>query len=457
MTPALRIISPGLSTTIQDVGRSGFQRLGVSVSGALDRYRFTPPRLAGNPGNTGALEALYVGPTFAVDTDDTPRAAAGADAALELLDDAHARCGELIPTMRSARVRRAPVIRVRSLTNRATHSIAVDGGFPVAPALGSVSTDSRGRMGGWQARPLLEGDVILLRRATAIDRDEYLIEGLDLAAPRRFRAVLGPQSDNFSDQEIERFFASEYTMSAGSNRMGMRLEGQAIGHLRGFNIVSDAIATGSIQVPGSGQPIVLLADHQTTGGYPKIATVISADLPALGRVPIGASIAFERVTVEEAAAARRELAATVDGIAGTMVRLSIPATAVAERLLSASHQRRSRRRGVTRKDRLAMSATEASRAAGPAARGTSRRARIMFGIGATVMFAISNAISKWVVASYPVGEVMFARSLSSLIVCSAFMLPVTGLAVFATRRVRDHLARGLSQAICRPSPSSLSA
>jgi allophanate hydrolase subunit 2 len=188
-------------------------------------------------------------------------------------------------------------------------------------------------MGGWQGRPLVEGDVIPLRRATATERNEYRIDGLDLAAPRRFRAVLGPQNDNFSDQEIERFFASEYTVSAGSNRMGMRLEGQAIRHVRGFNIVSDAIATGSIQVPGSGQPIVLLADHQTTGGYPKIATVISADLPALGRLPIGSRVSFAPITVEEAAAARRKLCATVDGIAGKMVRLATPAAAVAARLL----------------------------------------------------------------------------------------------------------------------------
>lgn len=334
MKPALRIISPGLSTTIQDIGRSGFQRLGVSVSGALDPVSLHAANaLAGNPGNTGALEALYVGPTFSVDTDDTRLAFAGADAVVEILDDADAHGGEIIPTMRSVRVRRGQVIRVGSLKKGATLYIAVEGGFAVEPALGSVSTDSRGRMGGWQGRPLLEGDVIPLRRVTASDRDEYLIDGLDLAAPCRFRAVLGPQNDNFSDREIERFFAGEYTVSAGSNRMGMRLEGQAIGHLRGFNIVSDAIATGSIQVPGSGQPIVLLADHQTTGGYPKIATVISADLPALGRLPIGSKVSFAPVTVEEAAAARRELCATVDGIAGMMVRLAIPATAVAERLL----------------------------------------------------------------------------------------------------------------------------
>src|SRR5580704_8956661 len=320
MTPALRMISPGLSTTIQDLGRSGYQRLGVSVSGALDPVSLHAANaLAGNPGNTGVLEALYVGPTFAVDTDNARLAFAGADAVIEILDDPDARDGEIIPTMRSIRVRRGQVIRVGSLKNGATLYIAVEGGFAVAPALGSVSTDSRGGMGGWQGRPLVEGDVIPLRRATASDRDEYLIDGLDLAAPRRFRAVLGPQSDNFTDQEIERFFASEYTVSAGSNRMGMRLEGQAIEHLRGFNIVSDAIATGSIQVPGSGQPIVLLADHQTTGGYPKIATVISADLPAVGRLPIGAKIRFWPISIVEAEAARRSLVAEIDALPGKIV------------------------------------------------------------------------------------------------------------------------------------------
>jgi allophanate hydrolase subunit 2 len=113
----------------------------------------------------------------------------------------------------------------------------------------------------------------------------------------------------------------------------MQLEGRPIQHRRGFNIVSDAIATGSIQVPGSGLPIVLLADHQTTGGYPKIATVISADLPALGRLSIGSKVSFARVTLQEAAAARRELAASLEGIGGKMVPIRPAPAAVETRLL----------------------------------------------------------------------------------------------------------------------------
>lgn len=334
MTAALRIISPGLSTTVQDLGRVGFQQLGVAVGGALDPLAFRVANaLVGNPANTGALETLYVGPTFAIEADDARLGFAGADAAIEVLDAPDADRGEPIPTMQSVRVRRGQIVRIGSLKDGASLYIAIEGGFAIAPVLGSVATDCRGMMGGWQGRALIAGDVLPLRRAGASEREECRCDGLDLAVPSRFRAVLGPQSEYFCDEDIERFFAGEYTVSAGSNRMGMRLEGSPIRHRRGFNIVSDAIVSGSIQVPGSGQPIVLLADHQTTGGYPKIATLISADLPAIGRLPIGAKIAFAPVTVEEAVAARRELCAAVDEIGNRIVPVSPAPAAVAARLL----------------------------------------------------------------------------------------------------------------------------
>lgn len=334
MTAALRILSPGLSTTVQDLGRHGFQRLGVSVGGALDPVAFQAANaLVDNPGATGALEAMYCGPSFAVEADDVRLAFAGTDAAIELLENAEAASGETIAPMRSVRVRRGQVVRVGSIRNGATLYIAVEGGFAVEPVLGSVATDSRGRIGGWQARALREGDILPLARAAATERDECRLDGLDLAPSHRFRVVLGPQNDRFADDEIERFLAAEYTVSADSNRMGMRLQGPSIRHRDGFNIVSDAIATGSIQVPGNGQPIILLADHQTTGGYPKIATVISADLPALGRLPAGSRLSFTSVTLEQAAAARRALFAVVAGIRDNIVRLSPPPSLVAARLL----------------------------------------------------------------------------------------------------------------------------
>jgi biotin-dependent carboxylase-like uncharacterized protein len=332
--PALRILSPGLSTTVQDIGRTGHQRLGVSPSGALDPVSLHAANaLVGNPSTTGVLEALYVGPSFAIEADDIRVAFAGADAAIEILADIDATGGETIQPMQSVRLRRGQVVRVGSLKTGTTLYIAVEGGFDIAPVLGSVSTDSRGKIGGWHGRALIAGDLLPLRCAAIAARIEYRIDGLDLSPPSRFRAIPGPQSDYFSDEEVDRFFASEYVVSAGSNRMGMQLTGQPLRHRNGFNIVSDAIATGSIQVPGSGLPIILLADHQTTGGYPKIATVISADLPALGRLPIGSKVSFLRVTLEEAAAARRELAACLEGIGSKMVPIGLPPEAMAARLL----------------------------------------------------------------------------------------------------------------------------
>ena len=334
MTAALRILSPGLSTTIQDLGRHRFQRWGVSVGGALDPVAFQAANaLVDNPASAGALEAMYCGPSFVVEADDARLAFAGGDAAIEILDNADAASGETIAPMRSVRLRRGQAVRIGSIRNGATLYIAVQGGFAVEPVLGSVATDSRGRIGGWHGRALREGDTLPLARAAASERDECRLDGFDLAPPRRFRVVLGPQSDWFAAAEIERFCAGEYTVSAGSNRMGMRLEGTPIRHRDGFNIVSDAIVTGSVQVPGSGQPIVLLADHQTTGGYPKIATVISADLPALGRLPVGAKMSFTPVTLEQAAAARRALFAVLAGIRDNIVRLSPPPSLVATRLL----------------------------------------------------------------------------------------------------------------------------
>lgn len=334
MTPSLRMLSPGLSTTVQDLGRPGFQRLGVSVGGALDPVAFRGANaLVGNPHNTGALEAIYTGPSFAVEADDARLAFVGGDAAIEITPDVDAAAGETIAPGRTVCLRRGQIVRVGSIKNGATLYIAVEGGFDIAPVLGSVATDSRGRIGGWQGRALIEGDVLPLHRAAASERDEFRLDDISLAAPLRFRAVLGPQSDHFSDAEIERFFAGEYVVSAGSNRVGMRLEGPRLRHCRGFNIVSDAIATGAIQVPGSGQPIVLLADHQTTGGYPKIANIISADLPALGRLPIGAKVSFARVSLEQATAARRELASALGDLSDKIVRIAPTPAAVAARLL----------------------------------------------------------------------------------------------------------------------------
>jgi allophanate hydrolase subunit 2 len=153
------------------------------------------------------------------------------------------------------------------------------------------------------------GDRLPLCRSQAAEAEEVRLAALDLSPPASFRIILGPQDDYFTPAALRLLTQTSYTVTPASDRMGMRLAGPRLEHSKGYNIVSDGIAPGTVQVPGNGLPIVLLADRQTTGGYPKIATVISADLPALGRLTPGASVRFRLVGIEEAEAARREQAA----------------------------------------------------------------------------------------------------------------------------------------------------
>jgi biotin-dependent carboxylase-like uncharacterized protein len=184
-----------------------------------------------------------------------------------------------------------------------------------------VSTDIRSGIGGWQGRAIVAGDRLPLCRMQARERGEVCLEDFAISRRDRIRVIMGPQDDHFSKREIAAFLDCEYTVGPSANRMGVRLTGHNLQHKRGFDIVSDSIAPGSIQIPGDGRPLVLLADRQTTGGYPKIATVISADLPSLARLPIGAKVAFEAVTVEAAQAARRAHVAELEAMRSRIVPL----------------------------------------------------------------------------------------------------------------------------------------
>ena len=320
MSAALRILEPGLLTTVQDLGRIGYQHLGVPTSGALDPVSLRAANiLVGNMPTEGGLEIAYVGPTFAVEADSVNLAFAGANASIEVLSDETAASGVRYSSMQSFRAHRGQVVRVGSTSGSAVLYLAVDGGFDIKPALGSVSTYIRGRIGGWQGRALVAGDVLPLRRGSASERDEFRLAGLDLARPARFRVVLGPQNACFSERSIQAFLDGEYTVNPATDRMAIHLNGPRLEHIAGHDIVSDAIALGSIQVPGHGQPIVLMADRQTTGGYPKVATVISADLPALGRSRIGDKIAFQETSIEEAQQLRRILLREIDAIPSRIV------------------------------------------------------------------------------------------------------------------------------------------
>ena len=311
MTPALRILFPGLMTTVQDFGRVGYQRLGVPVGGALDALGLRAANLlVGNPPDAGALEIVGLGPSLVVEADSVRVAFAGAAAAAPTRETAGSRsairCGE------SVRLKRGEILRAGSLRRAATLYLAVEGGFDIAPVMGSVSTCLRAGLGGQGGRALIGGDLLPLARGWAPKRAESAIDPAVFAIRRRLRVIEGPQSDHFSDDERAAFFGRDYVVGPGWNRMGMRLVGEPVRHDRGYEVASDGVVRGSIQVPGDGLPIVLLAEHQTTGGYPKIGAVVSADWPALGRLGAGSRIAFERVSLQEAEALGRAHAAFID-------------------------------------------------------------------------------------------------------------------------------------------------
>ena len=319
MKAALRVVAPGLMTTIQDLGRVGYQRLGIPVSGALDPVSLRAANLlVGNPPGLGALEIAYQGPTLEIEAESVRVAFAGASAAIDVIEGENGAARRIAP-LQSVRLRKGETLRIGPLSGSAVGYLAVEGGVDIAPALGSQSTLSRAALGGLDGRALRVGDLLPLKRSETPEREEAMLPSLDLAPPKRIRVVFGPQDDYFTEKGKKTLLESTYTVSPASDRMGMRLAGPALEHAKGYNIVSDGIAPGSIQVPGNGTPIILLVDRQTTGGYPKIATVISADLPALGRLTPGATIAFEAVDVPAAEAAHRQFRSDLDALASRIM------------------------------------------------------------------------------------------------------------------------------------------
>jgi biotin-dependent carboxylase-like uncharacterized protein len=298
MIPGLKVLTPGLQTTVQDLGRIGHQAIGVPVSGALDGFGLRLANaLAGNPQGAAALEILLSGPAFEIVADSARVALVGAGANLSIRDVQPL----MIPADRSTMLRRGEVFEVAVGAQSACCYLAVEGGIAVPLVLGSASTYLRARLGGLHGRPLQKEDVVPLAMARASERREMRMP-VPLPATREqpIRVVLGPQQEYFVPEAVTALLSAKFRVSNDYDRMGMRLEGPPLRHRGGWDIISDAIATGSIQVPGSGQPIVLLADHQTTGGYPKIATVISADLPAIARCRPGDKLRFIAVAAEAA-------------------------------------------------------------------------------------------------------------------------------------------------------------
>lgn len=310
---ALVVQRCGPMTSLQDAGRVGFQRFGVSNSGAMDHWGLAAANaLVGNPAGAGAVEFMLMGGALTVEGGTARLAVAGAPCAVAV--DGVAAGSNVSLTLRPGET-----LTLGAAERGIFVYLAAAGGLATPPVLGSLSLQPRAGIGGLEGRPLRPGDRLALVLDNVPPGPERALDPAPLEAGAPVRVVLGPQDDFFTPEGIATLLSSPYTVSREADRMGYRLTGPAVAHARGFNIVSDGIAAGSIQVPGAGQPIVTMADRQTAGGYPKIATVISTDLRVLAQRRAGETVRFETVGIEAAQAIARERAALLAAL-GTQTR-----------------------------------------------------------------------------------------------------------------------------------------
>lgn len=306
----LVIKKPGVITTIQDKGRYGYQGSGFATNGVMDHRAYTLANLLVENGpNAPVLEFALAGPTVRFTT-NTIFALTGADFS-PTLD------GQPVPHYAAIMARRGSILSFKAAKNGCYGYLAIAGeSVRVPEIMGSRSTNLKCGLGGWRGGPLATGDYLpfvtkgvdylpnLGSHRLNGDDDFYQFDKEEIVV----RVVPGPQQDMFSKQGIETFFTQPFALTTKCDRMGYRLDGPEIETINGSDIVSDGIAFGAVQVPSHGRPIIMLADRQTTGGYAKIGTVASVDIPKLVQRAPGKMVRFEPVTVQEAQALLREQA-----------------------------------------------------------------------------------------------------------------------------------------------------
>lgn len=296
----MTVISPGLLSTVQDGGRFGYMSRGFSPSGAMDGYSMKLANLlVGNDRSDGVIEMTLLGASLRFDCTSVI-AVTGADMEPEIN-------GQPIKSYTAVQVNDGDTLTFKAAKSGLRSYLAVAGGFDLPYVMGSMSTNLKCAIGGVEGRRLKAGDEIPLRRSvplSAIGRRSVTPE--NEFTDCTVRMVLGPQDDHFTDSGIETFLSAEYTVSDKSDRMGVRLEGEKIENKNGVDIISDGIVTGSVQIPASGTPIIMMADRQTTGGYAKIATVITADLKKAAQAKPGSKLRFQAVSEKQAVAILRK-------------------------------------------------------------------------------------------------------------------------------------------------------
>lgn len=290
-----QVIKPGLLTTLQDLGRHGYQEYGVVVAGAMDDFSLQIANvLVGNKRDDAGLEVTMMGPTLKV-LKDAVIAITGGNLSPRVN-------GQPAPMWKSFAVKEGQLIEFGQPLEGIRSYISVAGGFGLPEVMGSKSTFLKAKIGGLNGRALEKEDILYTAEDTAsvTGRSLHYDEIPKYQKEITVRVVLGPHQDAFTDDAVKTFVSSSYEITPQSDRMGYRLKGPELTHKTTADIISEAIPLGGIQVPANGQPIILMADRQTTGGYTRIATVISTDIPLLAQAAPGAVVRFKEVSVEEA-------------------------------------------------------------------------------------------------------------------------------------------------------------
>lgn len=292
----IQFVNGGFITTIQGMGRTGYQEFGVPAAGVMDTMAFRKANiLVGNDENEAALELTLMGPMFTF-TSDNIIAVTGGNLGAKLN-------GKDLPMYQAVLAKKGDTMSFMGIKSGSRAYVAFAGGLDVPVVMGSKSTHLKSNLGGFKGRKLGPGDEIEFAAPKTIlpnmskrtvPADDYSNTSCTL------RVILGPQDDCFTEAGIRTFLNSTYTLTNEADRMGLRFEGEKIEHKNGGDIITDGISFGAVQVPSHGQPIVMMADHQTTGGYTKIAGIISADLPKAAQLKPGCKVNFQQVSVEEA-------------------------------------------------------------------------------------------------------------------------------------------------------------
>ncbi|MDQ3964372.1 MAG: biotin-dependent carboxyltransferase family protein [Actinomycetota bacterium] len=316
----MRILDGGLLTTVQDLGRIGYQKIGVTPAGAMDAFSLRIANLlVDNPEDAAALEITLKGPVMEF-TDDALIALCGAQLTPKISDVE-------LPPARAIAVRRGSVLKLGRCLSGCRAYLAVGGGIDVPVVMGSRSTHLRAGMGGYEGRALRAGDDLVIGAPSPLARhtiQEALSGGgpLPFALSHRYvddederaaltpgpiRSLRGPHFDVLNDADKRIFLATAFEVSTEADRMGYRLLGPRLSSVQGHDLVSSAVTTGAVQVPSGGEPIVLMADRQTTGGYPVVAQVITADLRFVAQMKPGDELRFSAVGIADAQEALRAM------------------------------------------------------------------------------------------------------------------------------------------------------